>query len=113
MIRGVDRWATAMLAALVLPLSAATYAPKSPPSGAYRLDTSRTKILFGVRLLGLTTQYGAFSGVTGTLNLESEHPSDSRLEIHAPTATVVAPSRALDGTIKGPPSRRPAMTRRT
>jgi len=102
MIRGVKSWATATLAALVLPLSAATYAPKSPPSGAYRLDTSRTKILFGVRLLGLTTQYGAFSGVTGTLNLESEHPADSRLEIHAPTATVVAPSRALDGTIKGP-----------
>jgi len=99
---GVKICGVGVLAAFILAFSAWAQALAPPPPGAYRLDTSRTKILFGVRLLGLTTQYGAFSGVTGTLNLESDHPVDSRLEIHAPTATVVAPSRALDGTIKGP-----------
>jgi len=93
-------WAAVVLGALAPPAFA--QAPAPPPSGVYRLDTGHTKILFGVRLLGLTTQYGAFSGVTGTLNLESDHPAASRLEIHAPTATVVAPSHALDGAIKGP-----------
>jgi polyisoprenoid-binding protein YceI len=90
------------ISALIIALPAVAQAPTPPPSGVYRLDTSHTMIRFGVRLLGLTTQYGTFSGVTGTLTLESDHPSASRLEIHAPTATVVAPSHALDGTIKGP-----------
>jgi polyisoprenoid-binding protein YceI len=99
---GVKICGVGALAAFILAYSAWAQAPAPPPSGVYRLDTSRTKILFGVRLLGLTTQYGAFSGVTGTLNLESDDPAASRLEIHAPTATVVAPSHALDGTIKGP-----------
>jgi len=102
MATGLRSAGTGILAACLIALPAWAQAPLAPPSGVYRLDTTHTKILFGVRLLGLTTQYGAFSGVSGTLNLESDHPAASRLEIHAPTSTVIAPSHALDGTIKGP-----------
>jgi len=99
---GLMRGGLGLLAVLILAPLAFAQAPAARPAGIYRLDTSHTTIRFGVRLLGLTTQYGTFSDVTGTLSLDSEHPVASRLEIHAPTATVVAPSHALDGTIKGP-----------
>jgi polyisoprenoid-binding protein YceI len=96
------RWLIGGLVALTVTLPAQAQTAAPPPSGVYRLDSGQTKILFGVRLLGLTTQYGRFSGVAGTLTLDSNHPAASRLEIHAPTSTVVAPSHALDGAIKGP-----------
>ncbi len=102
MSAGMKSGGLGLIAALIVVPPASAQAPAAPPGGVYRLDTSHTTIRFGVRLLGLTTQYGTFSDVTGTLTLDREQPVASRLEIHAPTATVVAPSHALDGTIKGP-----------
>lgn len=74
----------------------------APLSGAYRIDSARTEILFGVRALGFTTYYGAFSGATGTLAFDRDAPATSRLEIHVPTASLLAPSRVMTSVLKGP-----------
>ena len=73
----------------------------SPPSGAYRVEPNHTEILFGVSHIGFTTYYGVFSGASGTLTFDGDHPAASRLEIHVPVDSILTPSSVLSGELKG------------
>lgn len=81
--------------------SPAALAP-APPSGVYHVDPNHTEVLFGVSHMGFTTYYGAFSGASGTLVLNGEHPAGSRLDIHVPVASVLTASAVLNAELKGP-----------
>ena len=101
-------WVAALSGFMVLSVGAPALAQApakittTPPSGAYRVDPNHTEVLFGVSHMGFTTYYGAFSGASGTLILDGDHPAGSHLEIHVPVASVLTASPVLNEELKGP-----------
>jgi polyisoprenoid-binding protein YceI len=70
-------------------------------SGAYRLETSHSQILFAIRHMGLTEYYGRFDKMSGTLNYNSGQPEHSAVSVSIDTASVDTPSARLNDTLKG------------
>jgi polyisoprenoid-binding protein YceI len=100
--KAIARLTFAVALSLAVNARAGPAQPPLPATGAYKIDPARTEILFGVRAFGFTTYYGAFSGASGALDFDRETPADSRLEIHVPTASLLAPSRVMTTVLKGP-----------
>lgn len=72
-----------------------------PPSGAYRVEPDHTEILWSVDHMGFTTYHGVFSGASGRLTLDAEHPERSVLEVSVPIASVLTPSEKLSEELRG------------
>ncbi len=93
-------------ALLALPLSTRAQAPNPDPSavqsGAYKIESHHTRILFSVNHMGFTTWYGDFTGAAGTLVLDAKAPSLSRLDLTIPVASVSTTNQTLDAELKGP-----------
>lgn len=70
-------------------------------SGAYRLETSHTQILFSIRHMGLTEYYGRFDKMSGTLNYNAGQPEHSAVNVTIDTGSVDTPSARLNDTLKG------------
>lgn len=92
--------AGAVFAAALLSSSAFAATPASVPSGAYSVETSHTQIGFSVLHFGFTYYSGQFSGVTGTLQLDSAHPDASHLNVTIPVSSVSTTSTVLTGELK-------------
>jgi len=69
-------------------------------SGAYRLETAHSQILFSIRHLGLTEYYGRFDKMSGTLNFNAGAPEHSAVSVTIDTASVDTPSARLNDTLK-------------
>ena len=93
------------LAALACaPASAQTVATANPAqveAGTYAIDPQHTQVLFSVSHMGFTTYYGRFSDASGTLDLSTETPDASSLEVKVPTGTVSTTSDKLNEELKG------------
>ena len=74
--------------------------PAAVHPGAYTVEPYHTRVLFAVSHFGFTTYYGNFTGVTGSLTLDPKKPSDSKLSISIPTASVSTTNPVLDGELK-------------
>jgi polyisoprenoid-binding protein YceI len=70
-------------------------------SGVYAIEPNHTQVLFGVSHMGFSTYYGAFSGVSGSLTLDSANPAASSLQVSVPTANVTTLSAKLTDELKG------------
>jgi len=74
--------------------------PSQAPSGAYRLETTHSQLLFAIPHFGLTNYYGRFDRLSGTLNFDSHQPEKSAVSISVETASVDTPSGELNNELK-------------
>ncbi len=90
---------------LVASAQAQAAAPPAAPaitSGTYRVEPDHTQVFFGVSHLGINNYYGQFSGVSGTLTLDSANPVASSLDVSVPITSVMTSSKILTGELNGP-----------
>jgi polyisoprenoid-binding protein YceI len=94
---------SALLLALALPFPADAQPapPAQPPAGVYTLEPHHAQVMFGIKHLGFSTFYGAFSGASGTLKLIPGNPAYSQLDVSVPTASVTTINETLNGELRG------------
>jgi polyisoprenoid-binding protein YceI len=107
MMHRLSALALSSLAALSLGAAALAQTPSNPSPeavtpGAYTVEGSHTRILFSVSHMGFTTWYGNFTGATGTLVLNPKTPSESKVDVTIPTASITTTNEKLDGELKSP-----------
>jgi len=76
--------------------------PAEVQAGTYSVEPSHTRLLFAVSHLGLTTWYGEFTNVSGTLMLNPKAVGTSTLDITVPANTVTTTNTKLDGELNSP-----------
>jgi polyisoprenoid-binding protein YceI len=96
---------TSLLSALAIALSlsgsvSAEPAVKIEP-GAYAVDPYHTQVTFAVSHMGFTEFRGRLGNVSGTLQLDAEHPAGSSFEVTVPTDSVNTPVDKLTEELKG------------
>jgi polyisoprenoid-binding protein YceI len=74
--------------------------PAAVPAGVYGIEPLHTEVLFKINHMGFTNYYGSFSGASGTLRLDPEHPEASHLDVTIPVASVEVASPKLEGELK-------------
>lgn len=89
--------AAALLIALALPALAA--AP-SVPKGTYKIDPRHAQVIFMVRHMGLSTFYGRFGAVNGTLTVDPAAPDQSTLDATIDMTGLNSHDTELDGVLK-------------
>jgi polyisoprenoid-binding protein YceI len=95
--------ALALTVALSGPIAAETStkpAVKIEP-GAYAVDPYHTQVTFAVSHMGFTEFRGRLGNVSGTLQLDAEHPAGSSFEVTVPTDSVNTPVDKLTEELKG------------
>ncbi len=91
--------ALALTAALCGTLSAAPAPAQTSlnvPAATYTIDPRYTQILFSVRHMGLSTFFGRFGRVTGTLNFDPVAPEKSALTAQIDMTNIQTHVEALD-----------------
>lgn len=88
--------ATLFLLTATLPASAASSVPK----GTYAIDPQHAQVIFMVRHMGLSTFYGRFGKVTGTLVGDPAAPDQATLEAQIDMNTVDTHVPELDKELK-------------
>jgi polyisoprenoid-binding protein YceI len=100
---------TMAITALLRTLGAGQVSAKTPSvddsakveGGVFAVEPPHTRVLFGVSHFGFTTYFGEFSGVSGALDLDSENPSASKLDIRIPVAGIGTTNAELNDELKG------------
>ncbi|SMF61384.1 YceI family protein [Allosphingosinicella indica] len=82
------------------PASPAATAPRDVQAGAYVLDKSHAKIVWGINHLGFSTYYGEFTDFDAKLSLDPANPAASTLEVTVKTASVATHNDKLDAHLK-------------
>jgi len=93
---------TASLLIAAGPVAAA--APTEPATvlpGTYAIEPTHTRVLFAVSHFGVSTWYGDFTHVSGTLRLDPKNPAASQVEVSVPVGSLSTTNAALDATLKG------------
>jgi polyisoprenoid-binding protein YceI len=97
--------ALAVAAALLTAGRAATAATPTDPAsvrpGTYAIEPRHTRVLFAVEHFGISTWYGDFTHVSGTLKLDPMNPTASHVEVSMPTDSLSTTNAELDGALKG------------
>src|ERR1051325_15374 len=99
-----------LLTLLVFSLSAAATAPAAPPALAqtslnvpaanYAVYSNHTQVIFGIRHLGLSTFYGTFGHITGSLQFDPAQPEKSALNVQIDMNDIVTPVDELNTGLK-------------
>jgi len=96
----------ALCAGLLIAAAGALAATLDDPAGVqpgtYAIEPTHTRVLFAVDHFGVSTWYGDFTHVSGTLKLDPKTPAASQVEVSVPTDSLSTTNIALDGTLKGP-----------
>lgn len=95
--------AAVLLAAGAAPAIAQVPASPDPTkvqAGGYRVEPSHTRVLFSLSHMGFTTWYGDFTGASGVLRLDPQHPSAARLDVTVPVGSVSTTNAKLDDELK-------------
>ncbi|MGJ8515555.1 Protein YceI [Carnimonas sp. R-84981] len=94
--------ASLSVAALTAGLSQAPLAAAADvQSGTYKVEPAHTQVLFNVDHFGFTNYHGVFSGASGSLTLNADDASKSKVDITIPTTTVQTTSDKLTEELKG------------
>ncbi|MBN3868167.1 YceI family protein [Gluconobacter kondonii] len=89
------------IAALPAVASAQTVTnPAQVQSGTYAIEPGHTQVEFSLLHFGFTYYSGAFSNVSGTLDLDAKTPSASKLSVTIPIASVQTTSDKLTDELK-------------
>lgn len=71
------------------------------PAATYTIDPRHAQIIFGIQHMGLSTFYGRFGHVTGTLTFDPEQPSKSTLNAQIDMTNLSTHVEALDKELSG------------
>jgi polyisoprenoid-binding protein YceI len=82
------------------PAPAAATAPADVRAGAYTLDKSHAKVIWGASHFGFSTYYGEFADFDATLTLDPARPENSRLNVTVQTASVATHNDKMDAHLK-------------
>jgi polyisoprenoid-binding protein YceI len=71
--------------------------PSAVQAGSYRVDPDHTQVIWSVDHMGFSRLYGMVGGMSGTLNLDPERPSEAKLEVDIQLSglTVTSPGFAV------------------
>jgi polyisoprenoid-binding protein YceI len=83
------------------PAAAAPTDPAGVQPGTYAIEPTHARVLFAVDHFGVSTWYGDFTHVSGTLTLDPKNPAASLVEVSVPTDSLSTTNATLDGTLKG------------
>ncbi len=78
----------------------ASHDPRTVESGTYALEPNHTIAAFAVDHMGFTTYSGTFSGLSGSLVLNTKTPKADRLDVTIPVASVSTTSPKLVEELK-------------
>ena len=81
----------------ILPASAAT---DSVPKGTYKIDPDHAQVIFMIRHMGLSTFYGRFGSVSGTLTVDPAAPEQSTLDAQIDMTNISTHVEKLDSELK-------------
>lgn len=76
-------------------------APAAVKTGAYKVESYHTQVGFSISHFGFTDYYGLFSGATGTLQLDTANPGNSKLAVTIPVQSVLTTVPQLTEILKG------------
>lgn len=76
--------------------------PARVQAGVYSVDPDHTQVIWAVMHLGISTFYGQFNNVSGTLTLMPNQSSASSLDVSLPVASVFTSSDKLSAELRGP-----------
>ncbi len=92
---------TSALAAPHAFAQAASQNPLTVKAGTYQVEPTHTQVGFTVLHFGFTYYSGAFSNVSGSLQLNPAHLSAAKLDVTIPISSVQTTSTPLDQRLKG------------
>jgi len=79
---------------------ASATAPADVRAGAYALDKSHAKIVWGASHFGFSTYYGEFADFDAALTLDPAAPANSKLNVTVQTASVATHNPKMDAHLK-------------
>jgi polyisoprenoid-binding protein YceI len=94
---GLGRITAAMFMAATL--SAPALAAPSAPKGTYTLDPQHTQVVFEIKHMGLSTFFGRFGTIAGTLDFDQSAPEKSVLRVQIDMRNVETHVPELDNTL--------------
>lgn len=77
-------------------IPAAAQTSLNVPAATYTIDPRHTQIIFSIRHMGLSTFYGRFGHVTGTLTFDPAQPTKSLLNAQIDTTNIQTHVEELD-----------------
>ncbi len=89
---------------LIAPCAAFAAPPVDPATvqpGVYAIEPRHTRVLFAVTHFGVSTWYGDFTHVSGTLSLDPKNPAADQVEVSVPVNSLSTTNADLDETLKG------------
>lgn len=75
--------------------------PTKVLSGTYSFDRDHTQVSFSVLHFGFTHYSGIFSGITGSVSLDTQEMQNTKMSVDIPTASVMTTSPKLNDELKG------------
>ncbi|AOX20761.1 YceI family protein [Kozakia baliensis] len=91
----------ALSSPVLAPSASAATAQCDVQAGNYKIETTHTQVAFSLLHFGFTNYSGLFSGATGTLSLDPAHPTNDKLNVAIPVASVQTTSDKLTDELKG------------
>ncbi len=88
-----------LLFALTATLPASAAAP-DVPKGTYKIDPDHAQVIFMIRHMGLSTFYGRFGSVSGTLTVDPAAPEQSTLDAQIDMTNISTHVEKLDSELK-------------
>jgi polyisoprenoid-binding protein YceI len=80
-------------------ISAPASAEPAAPAGTYTLDPGHTQIIFAIKHMGISTFYGRFGKVAGTLNFDPAKPQAGALNVQIDMTAIDTHVAELDSTL--------------
>lgn len=70
--------------------------------GEYDIDSAHTQVLFKIKHLGVSFQYGMFTRVEGGFTIDATEPSKSTISLSIPTGSVFTAVKKRDDHLRSP-----------
>jgi polyisoprenoid-binding protein YceI len=95
---GLVRGISTAIVGMVFAAGTALSAPVAP-KGTYVLDSEHTQIVFSIKHMGLSTFFGRFGKITGTMIFDQEAPEQSTLNVQIDMHAIDTHVAALDNSL--------------
>ena len=95
---GLVRGISTAIVGMVFAAGTALSAPIAP-KGTYVLDSEHTQIVFSIKHMGLSTFFGRFGKITGTMIFDQEAPEQSTLNVQIDMHAIDTHVAALDNSL--------------
>jgi polyisoprenoid-binding protein YceI len=90
------------LLVLVAAATALAFVVPTQAAETWKIDPVHTEVMFAVSHLGVSTQYGRFNDISGTVMLDAENPENSSIELELKAASIDTGAEKRDEHLRGP-----------